>query len=147
MYIADKSGTKYCIDVFCTHFSIALEDCKPLNLVFKWFPESKFITEMFCFLSEHTLIIYKRFQEKKNVIALREIIWDQFKPFRFRHNFKRFENSKWVWSGNTTITNRRQPHGTARKSHTTITRHQEDKFSKATSSLFSIKMVAILEWT
>ena len=34
--------------------------------------------------------------------------------------------SKWVWSGNSTITNRRQPHGTARKSHSTITRHQED---------------------
>ena len=29
------------------------------------------------------------------------------------------KNSKWVWSGNTTITNRRQPRGTARKSHST----------------------------
>ena len=56
-------------------------------------------------------------------------------------------NSKWVWSGNNTITNRRQPHGTARKSRSTITRHQEDKLSKATSSLFPIKMIAILEWT
>ena len=56
------------------------------------------------------------------------------------------KNSKWVWSGNTTITNRRQPHGTARKSHSPITRHQEDKLSKATSSLFSIKMIAILKW-
>ena len=27
------------------------------------------------------------------------------------------KNSKWVWSGNTTITNCRQTHGTARKSH------------------------------
>ena len=27
------------------------------------------------------------------------------------------------------------------------TRHQEDKLSKATSSLFPIKMIAILEWT
>ena len=27
-----------------------------------------------------------------------------------------------------------------------ITRHQEDKLSKATSSLFPIKMIAILEW-
>ena len=44
------------------------------------------------------------------------------------------KNSKWVWSGNTTITNRRQPCGTARKSRSTITRHQEDKLSKATSS-------------
>ena len=39
------------------------------------------------------------------------------------------------------------PRGTARKSRSTITRHQEDKLSKATSSLFHIKMIAILEWT
>ena len=51
------------------------------------------------------------------------------------------------WSGNTTITNCRPTHGTARKSHTTITRHQEDKLSKATSSLFPSKMNAKLEWT
>ena len=57
------------------------------------------------------------------------------------------KNSKWVWSGNTTITNCRQPCGTARKSRSTITRHQEDKLSKATSSLFPIKMIAILERT
>ena len=43
--------------------------------------------------------------------------------------------------------NCRQTHGTARKSHTTIMRHQEDKLSKATSSLFPIKMIANLEWT
>ena len=48
----------------------------------------------------------------------------------------KYKNSKWVWSGNTTITNRRQPHGTARKSHPTITRHQEDKLSKATRGQF-----------
>ena len=42
-----------------------------------------------------------------------------------------YKNSKWVWSGNTTITNCRQTHGTARQSHTTITRHQEGKLSKA----------------
>ena len=57
------------------------------------------------------------------------------------------KNIKWVKSGNTTITNRRQPHGTARKRRSTITRHQEDKLSKATSSLFPIKMTAILEET
>ena len=34
-----------------------------------------------------------------------------------------------------------------RKSHTTITRHQEDKQSKATSSLFTIKMIAKQELT
>ena len=38
------------------------------------------------------------------------------------------KNSKSVWSGNTTITNRRQTNGTARKSHTTITRHQENRW-------------------
>ena len=40
-----------------------------------------------------------------------------------------------------------KPHGTAKKSRPTITRHQEDKLSKATSSIFPIKMIAILEWT
>ena len=57
------------------------------------------------------------------------------------------KNSKWVWSGNTKMTNRRQPCGTPRKSRSTITRHQEDKLSKATSSLFPIKVIAILERT
>ena len=57
------------------------------------------------------------------------------------------KNSKWVWSGNTTITNRRQPCGTARKSGSTIRRHQDHKLSKATSSLFPIKMIAKLELT
>ena len=37
-----------------------------------------------------------------------------------------------------------KPRGTARKSRSTITRHQEDKLSKATSSLFPTKMIAIL---
>ena len=45
------------------------------------------------------------------------------------------------------IHNRRQTHGTVKKSHTTIARHQEDKQSKATSSLIPIKMIAKLEWT
>ena len=40
-----------------------------------------------------------------------------------------------------------QTHGTAGKSHTTITSHQEDKLSKATSSLFPIKMITKLERT
>ena len=34
-----------------------------------------------------------------------------------------------------------------RKSHTTITRHNEDKQSNAISSLFPIKTIAKLEWT
>ena len=52
-----------------------------------------------------------------------------------------------VWSGNTTITNCRQARGIVRKSHTTITRHQEDKQSKATSPLFPIEIIAQLQWT
>ena len=38
-------------------------------------------------------------------------------------------------------------HGIARKSGPTIVRHREVKISKATSSLFPIKMIAILERT
>ena len=34
-----------------------------------------------------------------------------------------------------------------KKSHTTITRHQEDKQCKATSSLFPIKIIAKLDLT
>ena len=34
-----------------------------------------------------------------------------------------------------------------RKSHTTITRHQEDEQSKATSSLFPIEMISKQKWT
>ena len=56
-------------------------------------------------------------------------------------------NLKWVWSGNNTIRNCWQTHGIVRKSHTTNTRHQEDKQSKATSSLFPIEIIAILERT
>ena len=33
------------------------------------------------------------------------------------------------------------------KSRTAITRHQEDKLSKGANSLFSIAMIAKLEWT
>ena len=58
-----------------------------------------------------------------------------------------YQNSKWVWSGNTTITNCRQTPGIVRKSHTTIRRQQEDKQSKATSSLLPTEMIAKLEWT
>ena len=36
---------------------------------------------------------------------------------------------------------------TARKSFTTITRQQEDKLSKASNSVFPMKMIAKLEWT
>ena len=38
-----------------------------------------------------------------------------------------------------------QNRDTARKSHITITRHQEDKLNKATISFIPIKMIAILE--
>ena len=43
--------------------------------------------------------------------------------------------------------NCRQPRDIVKKSHTTITRHQEDKQSKSTSSILSIKVIAKLEWT
>ena len=52
------------------------------------------------------------------------------------------KNSKWVWSGNTTIINCKQTRGIVRKSHTTILRHQKDKQNNATSSLFPIEMIA-----
>ena len=35
----------------------------------------------------------------------------------------------------------------ARKSHTTILRHKNNKQSKATSYIFPIEMIAKLEWT
>ena len=38
-----------------------------------------------------------------------------------------------------------KPMAPARKSHTTITRHKEDKLSKATSPHLPIKMIAKLE--
>ena len=41
----------------------------------------------------------------------------------------------------------RQTCGIVMKSHTTIMRHQKDKQSKATCSLFTIKMSTQLEWT
>ena len=59
----------------------------------------------------------------------------------------RYKNSKWVWSGNTTITNCRQTRGIVRKGHITITKHQKEKQSKATNSLIPIEMIAKLKWT
>ena len=70
-----------------------------------------------------------------------------FRNSRFWGWKSALKKSKWVWSGNTTIINHRQSRGTTRKSRSTITRHQENKLSKATSSLFPIKMIAILKWT
>ena len=55
--------------------------------------------------------------------------------------------SNFYLKSDTTITNCRRICGTATKSHTTITRHQEDNLSKATSSLLPIKTIAKLEWT
>ena len=50
-----------------------------------------------------------------------------------------FRNSKWVWSGNTTITNCSQPRVAARKSRSTIMRQQED-FSIEERLLWEITM-------
>ena len=49
----------------------------------------------------------------------------------------------------TTITHCKPTHGTVRKGHgtITITRHQKDRQSKASNSLFPIKMIAKLEKT
>ena len=59
------------------------------------------------------------------------------------------EKSKWVWSGNTTITHCIPTHGTASKSHKTfiVTIHPQDNNSKATSFLFLFKMIAKLVLT
>ena len=63
-------------------------------------------------------------------------------------NFKiKFQVNLVFYRTYSTITNCRQPRGTVRKSRSTITRHQEDKLSKAISSLFPIKMIAIPKWT
>ena len=64
-------------------------------------------------------------------IVTKQAIWSSFVNFACRTR-----NCKWVWSGNTTISNCRHTHGTARKSNTTTMRHHEDKPSKATSSFF-----------
>ena len=48
---------------------------------------------------------------------------------------------------NTTITNCSQTLDIVKKSHTTITRPQEDKQSKVTTSLFPIKVIVKLELT
>ena len=71
------------------------------------------------------------------------VVFPDHTNFRFGFLSKGIK-SKWVWIGNTTITNYRSTHVTARKSHRTITimRHQEDKQSKATSALFPIKRIA-----
>ena len=67
------------------------------------------------------------YEPKSNVLA--HLIYYLFTIYN------QFKNSRWVWSGNTTITNCRQPRVTARKSHSTIKKYQEDKLSKAISSL------------
>ena len=56
------------------------------------------------------------------------------------HQWDDCETTKRVWSGNTAVTNCRQICNTTRKSHTIITRHQEDKQSKATSSLSNAQL-------
>ena len=76
-----------------------------------------------------------------------------FNPYPAEHIFIKFlksvDSDQLASDKNSMITiiNYRQTCGTTRKRHTTITRHIEDKISKATSSLFPIKMIAKLEWT
>ena len=93
------------------------------------YPNKKFYV-FFCFTSKSAATIMSVFSSHNKA-------WTSGNQ-NFAHILLPFtdsKNSKWVWSGNTTITNRRQPRGTAWKSLSTITRHQEDKLSKATSSL------------
>ena len=97
------------------------------------YPNKKFYV-FFCFTSKSAATIMSVFSSHNKA-------WTSGNQ-NFVHILLPFtdsKNSKWVWSGNSTITNRRQPRGTARKSLSTITRHQEDKLSKATSSLYPIK--------
>ena len=44
-------------------------------------------------------------------------IFSSYNAWLMCYGFITMKNSKWVWSGNTTIINSRQPRGTARKSH------------------------------
>ena len=97
------------------------------------YPNKKFYV-FFCFTSKSAATIMSVFSSHNKA-------WTSGNQ-NFVHILLPFtdsKNIKWVWSGNTKITNRRQPRGTARKSLSTITRHQEDKLSKATSSLYPIK--------
>ena len=67
---------------------------------------------------------------KQLIVSVMTKYWISWLPRKTPEIYNK--NSKWVWSGNTTITNCRQPRGTVRKSRSTITRHQEDKLSKVT---------------
>ena len=66
-----------------------------------------------------------------------------FDPYEMNRLYFVFK-SKRAWSGNTAITNCRPTHGTVRKSYRTftVTRLPKDNNSKATSSLFLVKMIA-----
>ena len=114
------------------HPCIYKQNAKKVWIVVSWFEPTLFSKQDISVLS---------IAMDNGLLFIFRCCWPEF------FQWKWFKNSKWVWSGNTTITNCRQPRGTARKSRSTITRHQEDKLSKAISSLFPIKMIAILEWT
>ena len=84
---------------------------------------------------------------KSNVqlFILTEILRDEM--LNLITNQHKVQKSKWVRSGNTTITHRRPTHGTVRKIHRTITitRNQEEKVKQPVLTLFPIKMIAKLE--
>ena len=86
----------------------------------KWFSAGGFL--LFCCEHIPTLILINN--GKGNWYHMKWLPTSHTMPFRFRHLHK----SKWVWSVNTTATNRRQTHGTSMKIHRTltVTRHQED---------------------
>ena len=142
--------------LFLSNGSVYFTDCVNIsnsrNIVFKLAFRDNFIV----FKSLHFNFWPKKWQ--KNQMNMKKEVSQQTILVDIIYNHKiscgsactrtnSAKNSKWVWSGNTTITNSRQIQGTARKSHTTITRHQEDKLNREASSLFPIKMIAKLKGT
>ena len=90
----------------------------------------------------HKAALYNNLESMKTLLdayVLYTLCCKLFISSLFRRQSLNTKNSKWVLSGNTTLTYCRQTSGTSRKSHTTNTRHQEDILSKATSCHFPIK--------
>ena len=73
--------------------------------------------------------------------------WLKITLYQFKHKKSAFkENSKYDQEIPQSQT-AGKPVAPRGKSHDKVTRHQEDKLSKATGSLFPFKIIAKLEWT
>ena len=90
-----------------------------------------------CRKIDQTRYIFKKYIHRSERKRLIWVTWE----------IKHILYSKFVLSGNTTITNYRQTHDTSRKSNTTTTRHYEDKLTKAISSSLPNKLIAQPELT